>query len=347
MKEKSWVIIFGAICISLLLFIGGLNVVIDPFLHFHAPLSGLEYPLKDERYVNDGLQRQMEYQILVTGTSMSQNFYASTVEGLWQKKCIKTAYSGASLHELSEYIERAIDRNPQLELVICSLDLNKIGEDAEAVGYEDLPVYLYDENPWNDVNYIFNKEVALKSIAVLNYTRAGEKTPSFDMYGRFDQYQPHGREAVLISYSRPEIQDYGLVFDEEAQAAIRCNLEQNIIRLAKKYPEVSFCYYIPPYSYCYWDGMVRTSQLDYSIDAISYASGLLLTQENIELYCFYERTDITTELENYTDTIHYVGSVCDIITESIFEKRHMLKEDTYQSYFDTVKTLYKEMEYDF
>ena len=92
---------------------------------------------------------------------------------------------------------------------------------------------------------------------------------------------------------------------------------------------------------------MRTSQLDYSMNAISYASGLLLTQENIELYCFYDRTDITTELENYTDTIHYVGSVCDTITESIFEKRQQLQKDTYQSYFDTVKRLYKEMDYDF
>lgn len=84
------------------------TVVIDPFLHYHGPLAGLEYPLLDERYQNDGIARHFSYDALITGTSMTQNFKPSEFDALWGAEAVKIAFSGASYREVDENVRRAL-----------------------------------------------------------------------------------------------------------------------------------------------------------------------------------------------------------------------------------------------
>ena len=108
MKEKQWNIVVLGSTFGLILMVALVTMVIDPYLHYHKPWKVLEYPLKDERYINDGIARNYEYEAMITGTSMAQNFKASQMEELWQVPTIKTAYSGATFHELNKSIRRAI-----------------------------------------------------------------------------------------------------------------------------------------------------------------------------------------------------------------------------------------------
>ena len=347
MSYKKWIIS------TIGLFVGGiatslvLNRIVDPFFHYGTGLSLLQYPISDERYMNDGIQRHYEYEIMITGTSMSLNFNPSYVEGLTGKKVIKTAYSGATLYELGKSIDRAIRYNNNLETVICSLDPNIINKGTYEEGYKGCPEYLYDDNCFNDVYYLLNKDVITKSIAVINYTRAGNHTTTMDEYGRFDVYLSSGRDAVLSSYQRAEKTDYCPPFTNDDEERIRDNIETNLVQLVDKYPNVEFIFYIPPYSYCYWDGLVRTNQLDYVISSEICATSPLLEKQNVKLYGFDRNTSITTNLDNYTDTLHYTGEVCNLICSSIYEDVGRITIDNLQSYFDEVRRLYSDMEYDF
>lgn len=51
-----------------------ITVYIDPLFHYHKPLQGYGYPLDNERYQNDGITRNFEYDSITTGTSMVENF---------------------------------------------------------------------------------------------------------------------------------------------------------------------------------------------------------------------------------------------------------------------------------
>ncbi len=212
----------------LLLLCGGAVVVIDPFMHFHGPLAGLEYPLKDERYINDGIQRHYDYSVMITGTSMSQNMRPSLWEDLTGDKAIKTCYSSASFYELSQSMERAISYNSGLKVIISSLDPSMMATDPEEVSYEGIPTYLYDDNVFNDVNYIFNKDVLLKCLAVINYTRAGNKTTDLDTYGRYDIYHSFGKESILQTFTRAEKIDVELAESQPVTAENRPKEEQPV-----------------------------------------------------------------------------------------------------------------------
>jgi len=346
MDHKRWNLTVLISFCGILALVAVFNFAVDPFLHYGTGIGKFEYPLKDERYINDGIQRNYDYSLMITGTSMSWNFAPSLAERLWGRNAIKTAYSGAYQHELAESMQNAISHNPGLEMIICSLDPNTLITDPYREAYSGNPYYLYDDNPFNDVYYLLNKEVVTKSIAVINYTRAGNVTVSPDDYGRFDLYMPAGREAVLASYERLPVSDTALTFDENARNIVYNNLSENFIRIASDNPDVEFIFYIPPYSYCYWDGAVRSGQLGYILDAEKYAAALLLQYDNVSVYAFDDDLTITTDLDNYTDTLHYTSGICNVILERIHNGEGRLTPGDLEEYFDNIGTVYSEYDYD-
>ena len=180
MKASKWNTLVLGGTLGILLFVAVATIVIDPFLHYHKPLAGLEYPLLDERYQNDGIARHFSYDALITGTSMTQNFKPSEFDQLWGTEAVKIAFSGASYREVNENICRALEYNDKIRYVLRSLDSSVLNQPADQNTYEGYPEYLFDSNPFNDVQYLLNKEVVPKTLAVLNYTRAGNVTPSLD-----------------------------------------------------------------------------------------------------------------------------------------------------------------------
>lgn len=136
--------------------------MIDPFLHYHEPLSFLEYPLKDERYQNDGIARHYQYNSIITGTSMSQNFRCSEFDALWDAKSVKMAYSGASFHELNENLRRAFSHQPNIRYVVCSLDGSRINTPAQQDEYKSFGPEVVLKNftplPVSDVEILITEE---------------------------------------------------------------------------------------------------------------------------------------------------------------------------------------------
>ncbi|MCQ2497524.1 MAG: hypothetical protein MJ133_00930 [Lachnospiraceae bacterium] len=366
----------------LLLLCGGAVVVIDPFMHFHGPLAGLEYPLKDERYINDGIQRHYDYSVMITGTSMSQNMRPSLWEDLTGDKAIKTCYSSASFYELSQSMERAIAYNSGLKVIISSLDPSMMATDPEEVSYEGIPTYLYDDNVFNDVNYIFNKDVLLKCLAVINYTRAGNKTTDLDTYGRYDIYHSFGKESILQTFTRAEKIDVELdesqpvtaenqsAEDQPVTAENRpveeqlettenrlktsesmldkatTNLEENYLSLIRKNPEVNFKFFIPAYSVYYWDNLSRKGLIDDTIEVEKYVVSELLKEQNVEVYVFDDLTEITNNPDRYMDMLHYDGEMADYILESVADGRHKIELGTAEQYFEDILDYYNNLDFE-
>ena len=62
-------------------------------------------------------------------------------------------------------MRRAISYNPDIKIVLRSLDGSFLIQDKDAWNETaPRPDYLYDENPFNDVNYIWNKEVIFGNV---------------------------------------------------------------------------------------------------------------------------------------------------------------------------------------
>lgn len=340
MKEKKWnrMVLLGTV--GILFVVALITFVIDPYLHYRKPSGILQYPLKEERYINDGIARNYTYEAMITGTSMAQNFKASQMEELWQEKTVKTAYSGATFHELKKSMERAISYNPDLKYILCSLDGSRINHDAFSDSYEGYPEYLYDNNPFNDVKYLLNKDVIPTTIAVVNYTRAGNKTTSMDAYGSWSQYKVYGKEAVEATVVPKQAAAENVSFTLEDEARVRENVTENYLKLAQDNPQVTFYFYLPPYSVYYWEDLVKTGQLEAQLKAEELAVSLLTEASNVQVFGFADRTEITEDLDNYMDVLHYGDWINEEIMNMIYEGEGKLTKETYEAYFQRVRETY-------
>jgi hypothetical protein len=323
-----------------------LVVIVDPYFHYHKPLPFLSYRLYEERYINDGISRHFDFDAIITGTSMAQNFKPSEMDALFGTRSVKETFSGAGYQELSENLERALKRNPDITTVVWTVDYNGFLRDYDWVQYEDYPTYLYDDTPWNDVSYLFNKDVLYHALLpCLAMTLTGQPSTTMDEYSAWERET--GLSVILQSYDRENVSpEPKLSFDEEDRRAVTQTIEQNITRVVNQYPDVTFYIFYPPYSICYWDALHIKGTLERQIMAEQTATGLLLQCPNVRLFNFFDQYQVVCNPDYYCDDGHYSGEVNSMILRWMAEGCGLVTKENYLEKIQTELDFYLGFDYD-
>lgn len=346
MNSKAFLITLLAVAITLLCAFAGITIYVDPLFHFHGPLKNLQYPLYDERYMNDGIVRHFEYDSVMTGTSLTENFNPSVFDQHYGTKTVKVPFSGGTYKEVNDIVEKAFRCNPDIKYVIRGLDGNKLISDKDSMNYDEYPSYLYDNNPFNDVKYVLNKDLYVKYTEyVFTFMRLGGNSTSFDTYKNWSGQYEYGVDQVLESYERPEREEEKPLTEEDIKM-LKDNLMQNVIAPAANHPDTTFYYIIPPYSICYFDSLQRTGDLEKYIDGWQIAFEEMLQYDNIRLYSFTNMPEIVENLGYYKDVVHYNQEISDFIMESILTETGRITEDNYRLHFAKMRDHYLNFDYD-
>lgn len=323
-----------------------LTYIVDPYFHYHAPLKGMSYRLYEQRYINDGISRHFEYDAVVIGNSLSENVKTSQVDSLFDCKSIKLPYSGAGFKEIWESLERALSYNSNVKKVIVFVDAEDMIRNKDYVRYEDYPEYLYDDNLLNDAAYLWNKDVFYRgTLYNLAMTLTGKKSTSFDEYSA--KSAKTGAEVVLPYVGdipdAEEAESWG--FDEADRNKVVENINQNIVPVVQKYPDVDFYLLYAPPSIARWAKYYIWGDTYYRLEACKTATEILLQEENIHLYSFRDEFDLVCDLDNYTDTVHYTPEITDYMLESIAKEQKKLTEKNVHDYFERITEFYMNYNY--
>ena len=346
MKQKRWFWITLVGCGVVLTLILIIMVIMDPYFHYHGKLPGMKYRIYNERYINLGILEHFDYDAIITGTSMNQNFKTSQMDELWGTNAVKVPFSGAGFREIRENLVQAFESDNEIKYVLWGIDYNGLCRDADFIAYKEYPEYLYDKNLLNDVSYVWNKEILASGLLTnLLMTIRGEEDTTFDEYASWDVGR--GWEFIKQTYHRnSEIipMEDELTLDEKRM--IEDNLNKNIISLAKAHPETKFILFYTPYSALYWDEIYRDGTLVKQLYSEAVASEMLLECENIELYSFFDKIDLICDLNNYRDGLHYVNDINDAILTWIHNGEGKVTKDNYQELIRMEYDYYMNFDYD-
>lgn len=346
-KQKKWFLSTLLGCVTGLVLIILAMVVVDPYFHYHGRIPGISYRLYYERYINPGIAQHFEYDAIVTGSSMNQNFKTSLMDELWGTNAVKMTFSGAAFYEIMQNLERAFTSDNEIKLVLWGLDYNGLYRDKEFSAYKDYPNYLYDKNLWNDVKYVLNKELIFQGLVTnLLMTVQGEESTSFDAYGAWDAGR--GWDSISLQYTRSEEITPMLdgVLSEEEELMVRDNIGANIVELAQRYPDTQFVIFYTPYSAVYWESIYRDGTLLKQLECERIATEMLLECENVKLFNFHNKTDITGNVELYRDKEHYVFEVNDMILQWIDREEGLVTKENYMEIINWEKEYYTNYDYD-
>lgn len=320
--------------------------IVDPLFHYHKPFSFLSYRLYYERYINDGILRNFDYDTVITGTSMAQNFKTSEAEALFGGTCVKTTFSGAGFEELSNNLERALRRNDDLHTVIWTLDYGGLIRDADWGQYDGYPTYLYDDNPFNDVSYVFNKSIWYQNVlANLFMTLTGAPSTTMDEYSAWTK--DTGHVYIMRSYKRLAVrEEMAAGLDDKEKEMVAENVRKNFVDLINKYPDTTFYIFYTPYSIYYWDSLKQEGRMQKQFDAELIATELLLECPNARLYNFNDKHEIINDAHNYRDKEHYSAEINSKILQWMAEDDGLVTKENYKDRLAEEKEYYLNYDYD-
>lgn len=345
MQPKRWLAGFLGIFLAGLAGCMALVIWVDPFFQYHKPLAWFPYLVDNQVNQNPGLAKHMDYDGILIGSSMTASFNTNWFEELMGMKTQKLSYNGSYPKDLSNIMQLVFDaKGDQVKAVYMAVDQSTFSADPEETKF---PVtdYLYDDNVFNDVPYLLNKDVLLDYIL---RPLADRKDASdwAELYKPWWTDEYYNKANVLMYYEAAEEKQ-----EEEALAAdyfkdaVEENLQKNILPYIEVHPETEFYIFYPPYSILFWNDVTREKELEAVIGRLEYMTERLLNYENVHVFNFLGKEDIICNLNNYADYMHYHKNVCRYITECFATGENELHPENYGQAFDEIRTL--AMSYDY
>jgi hypothetical protein len=354
LNSKIWILIYLILVIGALVVVAMQVIRVDPFFHYHQPdTDNYYYILNNERSQNDGIIKHFDYDAIITGTSMTQNFKTTEMDEIFGTNSIKIPYSGASYKEINDSLIVALKHNKNLKTIIRGLDINRFLQDKDIMRLDlgEYPTYLYDNNIFNDVQYIFNREVIFNRTYPMMLANDSDDfeggITSFDAYSNWMARYTFGINAIYPPPDRITVQNPGepVHLTEEEKSIVLGTVQQNITSLAIEYPNVTFYYFFPPYNAAWWKGLVDNGSIYKQIEAEEIVIEQILECDNIRLFSFNNLTNITTDLNNYKDGTHYGEWINSLMLRYMHDDKCRLTNANYKEYLDYELNYYLTFDY--
>ncbi len=351
MDRKKWsltvIILFWILIVSLCAVV----YIVDPLFHFHKPYKWVSYTLGKNgnyEYKNDGISKNFDYDAIITGTSFTEHFSTKETDELFGVKSVRLTFLGEGFKRINDNLETALSTHPDTKIVIRGVDPIWFVTGLDYLGKDSYPEYLYDDIGYNDIKYMLNLSMWSRGvIPEIERTIKGYQPEVFDS---FDPDEKGGRDKVYEFYKRPALENRKADPDETKETidALKQNIERNIISVTKKYPNTKFYLFFPPYGSFYWDEYKRLGD-EIILRRIEYEKiviEMLLECDNVEFYSFNDCFDITTDLDNYVDDLHYTPRINSYMLNCFRSGEHRLTKDNYEDYIQKITDFYMNYDYD-
>ncbi len=284
-----------------------LNWKVDPFQQYRlAPADLTRFPRALQRYINPGLAKNADYDFVITGSSLMENYDLADVNRLCRAKSINLATSAMAGFEQRKILEVAL-RHHAPRRVVMTLDFNSFAPPIESSlpEIEDpLPLYLYDENAANDFRYLLSGPVTMRALSILRGVRMGNYSTDFNRAWNWEQEVTFSRVRALKDIDPANINRR---FKQGPRTIERMHssFDRNIAALIEKHPGTEFNLIFPPYSIVVWADFVQRGQLDVSLKFKRHVFRRVVSLPNARIFDLQWDRDIVENLDLYTDIYHF------------------------------------------
>jgi hypothetical protein len=263
------------------------------------------------------------------GTSLAIHFRQSDIDRIMGVKSLKLAMSGSSSREQAFVLAAAMARHPKR--VIWEVDDWIFHDTPDIDANTHLPADLYQGNAKGIAAYLLSGAtarealwIAVRSISPLKPVLApltSEALFKFPLSNVDDINTLQGgddvgaiyttkRAMAAFRYITDPVRSKYLLDDTDYDMKVRV-FERDAIGIISANPDVAFDIYLPPYSILQWVALRETSpetlQGVYAFSA--YFCWRLMDFPNVRLFDFRSVSDVTHDLDNYSDVIHHSPAI--------------------------------------
>jgi len=302
-----------------------LTFVVDPLQLFRPSRHFTAMYSHDSRLQNAGLIKSQKFDTLFMGTSLAIHFRQSDLDRILGVTSLKLAMSGSSSSEQAFVLAAAMAGRPQR--VIWEVDDWIFHDTPDIDANVHLPADLYRGNVKGIASYLLSGAMArealwiaaqsIPQLAPIAAPLTSEAIFKFPLARADDINALQGgadvgaiynskRALAAFRYITDPVRSRYLRDDTDYDMKIRV-FERDAIALIHANPDVTFDIYLPPYSILQWVALRETSpETLQSVFAFSaYFCRRLMDFPNVRLFDFRSLSEVTHDLNNYSDVIHH------------------------------------------
>lgn len=292
----------------------------DPFYQYHKPFFG-EAVLNDRDNQMPGTIRNFDYDSVLLGSSVAENFDQTYLDGQYGIQTLKIIRASGSAADLMYYLEVARSRKEKegggLKKVFWCLDLFSLdaGTTPTLRQGNDTPWYLHTKTVLDDVTYLCNKEILLQTIPKNLVSGLKQINTGGNAYNWADG-KNFGASYMMRAYQKPAASEVLPEADWEGDLQkIRENLEK-IVKEAESHPETEYVFFYPPYSMAWWDCAYVNGLRGKDLSILELSMERLTALSNAEVFFYMDLPEIL-DLDNYMDLLHYRPEINRLMLEKI------------------------------
>jgi len=329
LTPRGWIVAFVAGLLALALLLSAVMYAVDPFFQFRVRNRTYTF---EPRFVNGGLIKNYDYDFLMVGSSLTQNFHMDVFREEMGVNPLHVSLSGIKPHELAELINMAA-RVGKAEHIMA---VGPLGTLADSYPESKNPWYLLDSGLIPFLRYAFSYEAWFRYIpANIRLAFQKMKNPQLsesllrsmdvDYLGNWESRAVFGEEEILELY-RSQQTHAGAENDASVYDEIIRGMDAFFESLDTGETRLSF--FLPPYSAVFWHclGDLRETYLDARDHFVVKAA-----EYGYTVYDF-QGEDYICDLNNYMDFTHYSGEINDRMTVCFAKGENIITPDNMAEY---------------
>ena len=326
--NSKFLLITLIITCALLVAIGIANLIVDPFQQYHLAAPGKAYyPRTLQRYINPGLAKNAKYDLVVTGSSLMENYDLDEVNRICVSKSINLSNSAMSAYEMKKILEVTFKHNMP-KRIVATLDFNSFNAPIDGSFPEiihSLPLYLYDDNYLNDFHYLFSGKVTMRSGAISYYPSARLGQMDANRAWAWDREYKFSAESMIQGVNPTNINQR---FQQKNSnlAHMQASFSKNIFDLIKRHPETEFDFLYSPISILAWVDFYQRDQMNEFLEFKSFVFRKIGYLPNVRIFDFQWDSQITHDLNRYKDIFHYDAEVNRLMMHTVCDDTDLAKK---------------------
>jgi len=325
----------GAVCFGFIL-------IIDPYQNVPFSPAFARAPIDtNQRFSYPALARRAEFDSAIFGSSTTRLLNPDNFDRLLQAHFANFSMNGATAWEQTQIFHLFNRHHPEARYLIFGIDVVwcEVGAEYERYTFRLFPTWMYDENTWNDLAYLFNDKALENAVREFEFL-LGKREAKYQLNG-FRSFVP-GDEVWDLERVQRKIYGAGDIAKIKARPIPdvapsvrhpRLNfpthaLMREILDAAPRAAEKVLVFVPYHQHYLRIHGM-RTGECKGRL--IDIASGY----DNTHVLDFMIESRITRNEEHYWDVLHYNIETAErldrLIVQGIKERRDSLEHFHYQT----------------
>jgi len=318
---KKYLSVAALTTIILLLGIGLASYVIDPFFQFRVNESG--HYFLNPWLQNGGLARNYDYNTVVLGSSMVQNYDMTILRKKDPSiKPVKLSTGGMNNKEM-EYLYSFVKKD-SVKSFIINLDIPQFNLGFEEVRY---PRFLYEGTFQNKIEYMYGYEACIRFIPIdlilPLYLKDKTEIPveykmkiELDQIGNSSHQNHYGAGYVKDMYLKGQTVSVQNMNGMEERMRNKLDTLLTTIDM-NNYKDIQYTFVLSPYSALYWYHTKKCGYHDQFIDFLYHLNRTMEKCDNVRLMLFFDMDEIT-DLDNYADISHFNPALTNKVLENIY-----------------------------